>query len=151
MSFEGFFFNVIFLLGSLMSFMYVNATIGFCVFRRAFLFTDFFFLLSCILFILQWFTQCISQQILICYVATSSGFNGTLDPAFKFFDYFAVVCHDLQYLFLYNFVHVIPGSDLHAALAVHELQHQAISFFLDTNHILVFENVSLDYHVKLAA
>lgn len=52
-------------------------------------------------------------------------------------------------LFLCNFV--IPGSDLHTILAVHELQHQAISFFLDTNHILVFENVSLDYHVKLEA
>lgn len=74
-----------------------------------------------------------------------------MDPAFRFFDYFAVECHILQYSFLYSFVHVIPGSDLHTALAVHELQHQAISFFLDTNHILVFENVSLCYHVKLAA
>lgn len=46
---------------------------------------------------------------------------------------------------------MIPGSDLHTTLAVHELQHQNMSFFLDTNHIIVFENVSLDYHVKLAA
>lgn len=85
------------------------------------------------------------------YIATSRGFNRTLDPAFRFFDYFAFVCHVLQDSFLYSFVHVVPGSDLHTTLAVHELQHQAISFFLDTNHILVFEDVSLDYHVKLAA
>jgi len=61
-------------------------------------------------------------------------------------DYFAIVCHVLEHSLLYYFVHVsllvhTPGSDLHITLAVHELRHQAISCFSDTNHILGFESV----------
>lgn len=63
-----------------------------------------------------------------------------------FADYFVVVCCVLEHSLLYYFVcvslHVyIPGSDLRITLAVHELRHQAISCFSDTNHILAFENV----------
>lgn len=87
---------------SYLSFMYVNVTVEICVFRRAFLFTDSFiflhFIYPAVIYIVY-----ITVDINI-YIATSWGFNGTLDPAFRFFDYFVVACHVLQYSFLYSLV-----------------------------------------------
>lgn len=81
--------------------MYVNVTVGLCVFRRVFLFTDsfifFLFIHPAGIYIVY-----ITTDINV-YVVSSRGFNRTLDPAFKFFDYFAVVYYVLQYSFFVEF------------------------------------------------
>lgn len=71
-------------------------------------------------------------------------------------DDFAVACRVPEHSLLHSSVRVslhayIPASDLHTALAVGELQQQAISCFSKTNHILVFENVPWTLSVNVAS